>query len=184
MQSDLIKYVEGLKRGDVQAFRSIFDLYQSTVYGLSKKLTGDVFSAEEITSQVFVTLWKRRASLDTAFPIYGIIFKITKDLIANYFTKVVRDQSNLNTYLTENRQSYMYDGESNVIFQLYLDIADEAILLLPVKRQEIFKLYFYQSQSYTQIANELNIEESTVRVHIFKALEFIRKYILSHPDFG
>jgi RNA polymerase sigma factor (sigma-70 family) len=85
--------------------------------------------------------------------------------------------------IDSDKNAYSYD-ESNVIFQLYLDIAENAIQKLPEKRKEIFKLYFHHNHSYTEISQNLGIEESTVRVHVFKALEYLRKHILSDPDFG
>jgi hypothetical protein len=39
-------------------------------------MTSNTFYAEEITSQVFVTLWKKREILNPALPILGIIIKI------------------------------------------------------------------------------------------------------------
>jgi RNA polymerase sigma-70 factor (ECF subfamily) len=184
MQSDIVKYVKSLKNGDVKAFRSIFDLYQSTVYGVAKKMTGDIHYSEEITSQVFVTLWKKRETLNPEYPILSLIIKITKDLVANHYNKILREKFNLDKYLSETSANYQFADDTSIIFQLYLDIAENAIQQLPEKRREIFKLYFYQNISYSEIAQQLEIEESTARVHVFKALEFLRNHILTHPDFG
>ena len=184
MESDIVKYVKSLKNGDVNAFRAIFDLYQSTVYGIAKKMTGDTHYSEEITSQVFVTLWKKREILNPDYPILSLIIKITKDLVANHYNKILREKTNLDKYLTETSSHYQFADDTDIIFQLYLDIAENAIQQLPEKRREIFKLYFYQNISYSEIAQQLEIEESTARVHVFKALEFLRNHILTHPDFG
>jgi RNA polymerase sigma factor (sigma-70 family) len=184
MHGENKNYIEDLIKGDVKAFQVIFDLYHPKVYGVCHKMTSNTFYAEEITSQVFVTLWKKREILNPALPILGIIIKITKDLVANYFAKTIKEKSNLDKYLIDSdKNAYSYD-ESNVIFQLYLDIAENAIQKLPEKRKEIFKLYFHHNHSYTEISQNLGIEESTVRVHVFKALEYLRKHILSDPDFG
>ena len=184
MQSENKKYVEDLKNGDVNAFKVIFDLYHTNIYGVCKKMTGDAFYAEEITSQVFVTLWKKREIVNPDYPILSLIIKITKDLVANHFKKVISEKSNIEKYLKEMSEGLQYSDESNLIFQIYLDIAEKAILQLPEKRKEVFQLYFYQSYTYSEIAQQLNIEESTARVHVFKALDFLRNYILTHPDFG
>ena len=184
MHGENKNYVEDFIKGDVKAFQVIFDLYHPKVYGVCYKMTNNTFYAEEITSQVFITLWKKREILNPSLPILGIILKITKDLVANYFAKKIKEKSNLDKYLTDiDKNAYSYD-ESNVIFQLYLDIAEKAIEQLPEKRKEIFKLYFHHNQSYTEISQKLSIEESTARVHVFKAFEYIRSYILSDPDFG
>jgi RNA polymerase sigma-70 factor (ECF subfamily) len=147
-------------------------------------MTGDTFHSEEITSKVFVTLWKKREILNPDYPILSLIIKITKDLVANHFYKAIKEKSNLEKYLKERSESLQFSDESNLIFQIYLDIAENAIQQLPEKRKEIFILYFYQNLSYSEIANKLGIVESTVRVHVFKALEYLRNHILTHKDFG
>jgi RNA polymerase sigma-70 factor (ECF subfamily) len=184
MQSEIKTHVENCKNGDVNSFKFIFELYHPTVYGVCKKMTGDTFYAEDITSQVFVTLWKKREIINPDYPILQLIIKITKDLVANHFNKVIREKSNLDKYLKERTDSEFAADESDLMFRIYLDIAQQAISQLPDKRKEVFQLYFYQNLSYADISHQIGIEESTVRVHVFKALEYLRNYIQSHPDFA
>jgi RNA polymerase sigma factor (sigma-70 family) len=184
MQRENKKHIEDLKNGDVKAFKLVFDLYHSTVYGVCKKMTSDTFYAQEITSQVFVTLWKKREILNPDYPILSLIIKITKDLVANHFTKTIREKSNLDKYLKDSSDLAHSSDESNFFFDIYLDIVEHAIQKLPEKRKEVFQLYFYQHYTYSEIAQQIDIEESTARVHVFKALEYLRNYILTHPDFG
>ena len=184
MQIELKIYIEKLKNGDTTALKYIYDLYHAHVYSICKKMTNDNHYAEDITSQIFITLWKKRTILDTEYPIIGIINKITRDLVANHFKKVIREKSNLAKYLQEKPDNIQSSIESNLIFQIYLQIAKKAIEEMPLKRGEIFELYFYKNLSYTEIATHLAIQESTVRVQIHKALDYLRKYITSHPDFN
>jgi RNA polymerase sigma-70 factor (ECF subfamily) len=134
MQNDVKKYVENLKNGDVNAFKAIFDLYHANVYGVRKNMTGDSFYADEITSQIFVTLWKKREILNPEYPKMSLIIKITKDLVANHFNKIIREKSNLEKYLTDRSESLQFSDESNLVFQIYLDIAENAIQQLPEKK--------------------------------------------------
>ena len=51
--------LERLSRGDREAFPLLYDRYGRTVFGLALHLVGDRETAEEITQDVFTSVWRR-----------------------------------------------------------------------------------------------------------------------------
>ena len=52
------KLHQRLARKDLDALAEAYDAYASTVFGVAMKVTGRVGSAEEVTQEVFLELWR------------------------------------------------------------------------------------------------------------------------------
>ena len=51
------KVLEACRRGEVEAFRQLFECYKNRVYSIALHFTADSGAAHDITQQVFVTLY-------------------------------------------------------------------------------------------------------------------------------
>ncbi|HUZ60995.1 MAG TPA: hypothetical protein VMU83_19635 [Hanamia sp.] len=60
--SDKILF-QKIASGDVEAFREIFDLYKKRLFAIAIKLSKSQLVSEEITQEVFISLWVSRALL-------------------------------------------------------------------------------------------------------------------------
>ena len=54
-----------LQNGDELAFTEIYNRYWAKLFGVAANKISDLDEAEEIVQDIFVSLWKRRAELDT-----------------------------------------------------------------------------------------------------------------------
>lgn len=176
------EYLERLRQGELAGFKWIYDEYHAKVYGYSLKLLDNYQVAEEITEDVFVRLWEKRAMLDTSLSISGLLMKITKDFVWNHLKKEARQTRQRSQYVLERPALSTNSLESDLIFRDYLDIAEAAIRQLPEKRQLVFNLRYKTGLDNREIARRLDISETTVRVHLLKATQFLRSYLASHPE--
>ena len=58
--------VSRVAEGDVQAFEAIYDRYRSLAFGLALRITARQGSAEEVTQDAFLSLWRSAADYDPA----------------------------------------------------------------------------------------------------------------------
>lgn len=175
-------YLEKLRKGEVAGFKWIYDRYHEKVYGYCLKLTGKQQVAEEITQDVFVRLWEKRQLIDPAYALDGLLLKFTKDFAWNYFKRLNRQRRQTSEYHTIQPTAAPSQAESDLILEDYLEIAEEAISQLPEKRQKVFNLRYRKGLDNREIAACLDISETTVRVHLYKATHFLRNYFKSHPE--
>src|SRR6476661_392324 len=54
---------EAIARGEETAFKNLFDAYKTKIYAVALKWTKSSFAAEEITQEVFISIWTSRAKL-------------------------------------------------------------------------------------------------------------------------
>ncbi|MEN8230661.1 MAG: RNA polymerase sigma-70 factor [Bacteroidota bacterium] len=176
-------YVSNLKSGDLKAFRCLYDHYHQKVFGYCMKLCGDYSDAEEITVDVFVRLWEKRTIVDPSVPIGPLLFKITKDLVWNHLRKTSREKAQLHSFV-QKKSGQFHDPsvEAQLTLNDYLNITNSAVKKLPPKRRTVFILHYKDGLDNKQISEQLNISESTVRVHLMKASRYLRDFMRAHPE--
>ncbi|MGB3800859.1 MAG: RNA polymerase sigma-70 factor [Lewinella sp.] len=171
-----------LRDGDLSSFRWIYDQDHAKVYGFCLKLLGSPTAAEEVTSDVFVRLWEKRSIIDPSQPINPLLFKITRDYAWNYLKRETRKSKQHEQYRALQEATAGATVESDLVFRDYLRIAESAIDQLPGRQQEIFKMRYESGLSNRQIATKLELSESTVRVQLSRASNFLRDFFKSNPE--
>jgi RNA polymerase sigma-70 factor (family 1) len=177
------KHIELLKLGEMESFKVIFDDHHRHVYSFAFKITKSTMLSEEITADVFVKLWQKKEKLDSQYSVMQLLYKITKDFAINY----IRKESNLRlrqeTFLSEHQVTLHGDVHSDFILKEYLTQTDVIISQLPEKQREAFLLHYKNGYDDKTISVEMQISESTVRVHLSKAVKFLKDYFKTHPEF-
>lgn len=177
-QRNLVSLVEGNK----QSLFYFHEKYHAKVYRYTFTLVRNREVAQEITSDVFVRIWKIRAKIDVKKGIDHLMFKITKDFCTDYLRKMAKTAASREAYIRQCLASKSETVEDQLSFKENLQIARRAIESLPPKCREVFRLRYDQDMSLLQIANELNIKVSTVQKHLHKGNKLVRKYLQTHSD--
>ncbi|GLR19285.1 RNA polymerase sigma factor [Portibacter lacus] len=168
--------------GSHEAFELLFDKYNSQVYYFCLKILGSKENAEEVTSDVFLKLWQKRNKIDLDKSVGSLLFKISRDLSINYKKKVANSILKSSEY-SQTTQLEAPSPLAELIFQDYKKIVDRFVLNLPQQQQSIFMLRHDAHLEINEIAKELEITESTVRVHLSRANKFVRNKIYNDKEF-
>lgn len=161
--------------GDEKAFRLFFDHYRDRFFAVVKKMTYSDDTATELVQQVFVDIWKGRATLaeldspDSYFftAVYRLVYKHYKKLaLERKFLKVISESP-----------SFQSITEDTILLNETERLVNEAITKLPSQQQLIFKLSRQQGLTREQIAEQLHISPNTVRNHMSDSIKFIRQYL-------
>ena len=171
-----------LRRGDTKAFERLFADQHARVYAYCRKFVKREELAQEVTLDVFMTVWKKRTQLDDTFSLNALLFKITKDLSFNCLKKAAREQAFQSELAARNNHSATNATEEQMQWKEYDKMAIRAIGQLPPQRQRIFTMRREQDMSYEEIAEQLGISKNTVKVQLVKAAKFLREYFATHAD--
>jgi RNA polymerase sigma-70 factor (family 1) len=169
-----------IARGNEDAFRSLFVLLRDKVYSYSFHFTRSVFTAEEITQEVFLKIWVNRESLPEINSIEAWIVTVTRNLCFNQLKKKALEQKIKNSIINSEAE-----GEENVdnyiFYKDQLKRLGEAIEQLSPQQRLIFRLNRDQGMKNEEIARQLNISTNTVKTHMVTALRKIRLFLETHP---
>ncbi len=166
--------VKALKNGDKIAFEKIFRIYQEQLYFFCYSFLNQKEDAENITQDVFVKLWIKRASLDCEKSFSGFLFTMTKNLALNHIRTTIHRQLFVNQLLDDGLEDCR-QTDKQVSFNEVKRSLNNLISQLPTKRKKIFQLSREEGLSHKEISKHLGVSVHTVESQVSKALKFIRK---------
>lgn len=166
-----------ISEDDEVAFRKLFDTYYQKLFHLALYFIKSKELAEEIVSDVFFIIWKRRKALGDVDDIEKYLYISTKNQALHYIRRTpVIDKIPLELY-TVNVLRDENNPEDKLLSQEYSTLIQKAIDSLPDKCREVFRLVLSDKLKHKQIAQLLNISEKTVEAHITTAYKRIAQYV-------
>lgn len=168
--------IESIRNGDSECFNEMYSHYFANVYSFSYKFLKSKELAQECTQTTFITIWEKRAQLDSEQNFKSYLFTICKNSILKTIERMARENRFKEMILRESSNDTS-EGFNNDDME---NLAKKALEQLPPQRQVVFKSCKVEGQSYEEVALNLGISRGTVRDHMFKAAKAIRKFLLIH----
>jgi RNA polymerase sigma-70 factor (ECF subfamily) len=170
---DLMVLVEG---GDDDAFAALYDRHCHLAYSVAHKLTGEKHSAEDLTQEAFIKVWR---SADRYRPERGSV--------RTWILSVVRNQSidQLRAKATRSRMQEKVEASAprsepseafaQVWHEARLGRVREALDTLPHLQQQVLELAHFSDLTHKEIAERLGLPPGTVKGRIRLGLDKLRK---------
>jgi len=159
----------------------IYRTYWEDVFDIALKKTGDEAVAQDITQEIFISLWENRAAINLSGSLGAYLHGAVKYKVINYFRSgSVKEQHHTALITLMDEQHAAAADDQLILKELHLEV-DAAIALLPEKMQLVFSMSRKQEKSIKEIASELDISVQTVKNQISAALKLLKKslsYIL------
>jgi RNA polymerase sigma-70 factor (ECF subfamily) len=163
------------ERRDREAFAKIFDHFTPRIESYLMRLGMDAASAEEITQDVMVTLWRKASLFDEA-----------KSSLSTWLYRIARNRRIDAT--RRDRVDYV-DPQSPMMLdieggselegamdgQQRDDMVRELIIGLPAEQLDLVKLAFYEGLSHSQIADRTGVPLGTVKSRLRLAFTRLRR---------
>ncbi|MBK8505627.1 MAG: sigma-70 family RNA polymerase sigma factor [Saprospiraceae bacterium] len=176
IDKELHTHLERFKLGDSDSFVKIYNRYSSHVYHFCLSLTKCPQDAEEITSDVFVRIWQKKAIIDTSVCLQPLLIKVTRDLTWNYLKKMARKKEQ-HVFIENYLNTVVEVTDDAVIFSEYEAMIQQALKNLTPQQRKIFSLRYFTGKDLNQISEELQISKNTVKVHLAKSKRMILHYL-------
>lgn len=161
-----------------QRFAEVYQKNMDRVYRYIQTIVLDGTAAEDITVEVFLTIWQKKDSLLQYENIEGLLFKISRDLAFNHLKKETREQKKKEEFIR-----YYFSqipGEEEILQETRLLSMEYAINQLPEKCREVVRMKFIAGKSLKEIATELQISVHTVKNHLSRGKLLIREQLKSN----
>lgn len=175
--------VRKLAKGDQKAFSLLYDCYYTYLNTVALCYVINRDAANEVVNDVFVNVWHKRSTL--VYPIHSYLVQSVKNGCLNY----IRSQKTLERVLGEHtklmldfQEEYILSNPTPLQYVETQEIEKEvlkAIDQLPEKCRHIFEQYLFNGKLPDEIAKDLVISVSTVRVQLKNAMDKL-KVSLNH----
>lgn len=174
-----------IKQGDEYALGKLYDNTARLVYSLTLRILKNIQDTEEITQEVFYSVWKKASSFDvTKGGVLGWVVAIAHNKALDRIrSKRQKDRSLEATLddniLKESTTDSMDDGVSdNLIQKESFNSVKIATEMLPAEEQRLIELAFYDGFTHSMIAEHLGIPLGTVKTKIRRAIGRLREALV------
>ena len=164
--------LKAISEGDEKAFKTFFLYYYPRINGLLQSQE----EAEDLSQDIFLTLWNNRSSLHTINNLKPYLFRISKNAVYRHIERALLFRN----YQQKETEKYSPPQESNetddTIHLKELELLVTMVVeKMPPQRQKIYKMSRESGMNNEEIARELGINKRTVENHLSQALTDIRK---------
>ena len=164
--------LDGLRRGDHDAFDAIFRTHYPALVGLAESLLRGRGLAEEVVQEVMLELWRRRESLSIDESLRAYLFRATRNRALNHLRhERVRVAAAPRLQVDTSSSA---EAEPNLVQQEIDAALAQAMSLLPPRCREVFELSRVHGLRYAEIADTLGVSVKTVEAQMGKALRILR----------
>lgn len=172
--------VERHRHGDEEAFAEIYGQFETMVYNLALRMSGNPADAEDITQETFVrayrhlTKFKGKSSLKTW--IFRIALNCSKTRLRRRGRRQARQIDDGELELERAQDGRRTPEDRTVATDLSMTVR-EGLERLPAHYREAVLLRDFEDMNYSEIAAVLGVRIGTVRSRIARGRERLRRLL-------
>ena len=170
--SEDIQLWEAFRKGDRDAFASLFRSHYELLYRFGSKFTADTELLEDTIQELFIEVWQAK-STTPILSVKAYLLKSLKYKLLKSFRKAGRLLP-----LQDSDLSFEFSHESLLIAEQ--ESAEkkrrvvEALQKLSHRQREIIYLKYYQNLSYEEVSEIMNINYQVARNLLYQAIKSLK----------
>jgi len=179
----IFSLVQKAREGNNNAFNQLIDLYHKEIFRMVYYRVRSQADAEDLTQDIFLQAFKNISGLKTIEYFKSWLYRIAINRVRDYYRK--KRFSSLIGIFSENEEidendlassaSSDSDPLQNIIRNDFWSKFEIAVKCLSRMEKEIFMLRFFDYLGIKEISAAISKNESTVKTHLYRALEKLKK---------
>ncbi|WP_299437466.1 RNA polymerase sigma factor [uncultured Aquimarina sp.] len=170
--------IQRLANGEHLAYKIVFTNHYNELTNYVYKLTNDSTLAEDLTQNVFMRLWDKKATITITSSLRSYLFKSCHNEFLMYLRQQKKEIDALDVLKWETLLA-IHSLQEKEQQEADWQKIEKAIEKLPTKCRQVFKLSRLERKKHKEIAEILGISPKTVEVHIRKAMLFLKTNVSS-----
>ena len=167
-----INIIYKAKQGHHDALEWLYKNYCKAMFNICYRMIGNRNDAEDVLQDVFVIAFKNLHQLKDEMQFGGWLKRIT----VNECIRFSKKQFYWDGW-EDGRFEHLTDDETHWWQDISLSVLNDAIKNLPSGCRQIFNLYAIENYGHKEIAESLNISESTSKSQYHRARMLLREQI-------
>jgi RNA polymerase sigma-70 factor (ECF subfamily) len=169
-----------VRDGDQGSFELLLEKHRGPMIHFLHRMVQNGAVAEELTQEVFLRVYKSRASYEPSAKFTTWLFRIGTHLALNWIRdgRHEKSQTSLDKETTDGTSRQVPDRrrtvEQELMYEAKLREVRQAIHGLPAKQRAAVMMHKYDEMEYAQIACVIGCSESAVKSLLFRAYEALR----------
>lgn len=170
--------------GDIAAYEELVNRYKNQVYAIVYRIIGHAQEAEDLTQEVFLTVYEKMYQFDSNKKFAPWIYRIATNTSISALRKRKKTvMVNFDEAYSAPVDSYapFQMGDPHSVFEqreLHREI-DAAIMALPENYRVVITLRYQMDLDNHEIAETLGISKENVEVKVHRARKALQKILLN-----
>jgi RNA polymerase sigma-70 factor, ECF subfamily len=175
-----------VKAGDEAAFTYLIQKYRRPLVGFMYRLCHNPANAEELAQEVFLRVYRSRASYEPSAKFSTWLYRIATNLAVNHArdtrherpeNTVRLDEPDQETGTTPDLADDSLSAEEQLLKRERLAAIRSKVNALPERQRLAVMMHKYQQMDYRQIAAVMKLSESATKSLLFRAYETLREQL-------
>jgi RNA polymerase sigma-70 factor (ECF subfamily) len=180
MYLEVAALADKAKQGNRFSFQELVNIFQEDIYRLAYYRTLSQMDAEDITQEVFVQAYRKLTSLNDTEKFRSWLYTIAVNRCNDFLRKrkylsLLRMKSAREQEFMEENKGMGNEYNESIEKKRFWEHVRSLLEKLSSMEREVFTLRFMDHQNINEIAAILNKSESTVKTHLYRALDKVRK---------
>ena len=159
--------IERIAQGDRNAMLVLFTGHQARVFRFILRMTGDKTLAEDLTSEVFLDVWRQAGKFEGRSAVSTWMLGIARFKALSVLRK--RPEEELDEETAEQIEDQADDPEVALAKKDKAAVLRQCLSKLSAEHREIVDLVYYHEKSVEEVAGIVGIPEATVKTRMFYA---------------
>jgi RNA polymerase sigma-70 factor (ECF subfamily) len=172
--------IERCVKGDQKAFYEIYTLYAKAMFNICHRITGNQEVAEDVLQEAFVSAFQNIKSYQGKASFGAWLKKIVVNRAISHLRKQQLEMIELNDHLEIKND----DEIDDIDLVLKVETIREAIQKLPNGFRVVFSLYLLEGYDHKEIAEILDISESTSKSQYNRAKKKLKEILREEVYYG
>ena len=153
--------------GDKRAMQVLYARHNVRVYRFVLRLTGNMSTAEDLVSEVFLDVWRQADAFEAKAQVSTWLLAIARYKALSALRRRSEEQLDDKVAATiedpaDNPEMAMYHKDRNTLVQ-------KCLTQLSPAHREVIDLVYYHEKSVEEVAQIIGIPENTVKTRMFYA---------------
>lgn len=166
-----ILIIQKILKGDQLAFRELYDKYSRFYMLTCLRYVKSKEDAEDLVQESFVKIFKDLYQFDDSKASY---LSWSKRVVINTCLMHLRKKSVFSFMDNIVDMTHKFQMQSQAVENLNLQDLTKKIQALPKGYRTVFNMHVIDGYTHSEIAEKLNITESTSKTQLFKAKKHLR----------
>lgn len=156
-----------VKQDDRAAFEVLYKRYMELLFVEIHKRIGDRTEAEDITQEIFLSLWEKRMNIVLEGRLFSYLYKMAQNQVFKHFRNKKLPAAYVEAWETlaeDFVEQPLPFKEAELLDMEFL--VEAARQKLPLKMREVYELRYEQKMTPQEISDKLIISPNTVRNHL------------------
>lgn len=160
-----------IKKRNPAAFHKLYDTSFSKLQHYAMRYLYDWKEAENLVQDAFLALWAHPERYDDNQPVFYYLLGIVRNYCLNYLRNINIQYKHQDKIIEAMLFSNIQDPEIDEDLHERLN---RVLASLPEKQREVLLLHIVEKKKISEIAQQLDIAETTVKTHFKRAMLTLR----------